>query len=75
MPYDISYMWNLKYDINKLIYETERDTQTENKFTITNGEREWEGCKSLGLADTNYYIYKIGKQLGPDYDTGIFSIL
>ena len=40
MPYDISYTWNLKYDINKLTYETERDAQTENKFTITNGERE-----------------------------------
>ena len=25
MPYSITYMWNLKYDINKHIYETERD--------------------------------------------------
>ena len=56
MSYDISYMWNLKYDIDELSYETERDSQTENKFTISNGEREWERCKSLGLADANYYI-------------------
>ena len=27
-PYDITYMWNLKYDTNELIYETETDSQT-----------------------------------------------
>ena len=32
--YDIDYMWNLKKikDTNELIYKTERDTHTENKF-------------------------------------------
>ena len=25
--YDITYMWNLKYDTNELIYETETDSQ------------------------------------------------
>ena len=25
VPYDITYMWNLKYDTNELIYETETD--------------------------------------------------
>ena len=29
MPYDISYMWNLKYDTNELIHETETDSQTQ----------------------------------------------
>ena len=28
IPYDITYMWNLKYDTNELIYETETDLQT-----------------------------------------------
>ena len=28
IPYDITYIWNLKYDTNKLIYETEIDSQT-----------------------------------------------
>ena len=28
IPYDITCMWNLKYDTNKLIYETETDSQT-----------------------------------------------
>ena len=28
IPYDITYLWNLKYDTNELIYETETDSQT-----------------------------------------------
>ena len=28
MPYDFTYIWNLKYDTNELAYETETDSQT-----------------------------------------------
>ena len=28
IPYDSTYMWNLKYDTNELIYETETHSQT-----------------------------------------------
>ena len=28
IPYDITYLWNLKYDTNEHIYETETDSQT-----------------------------------------------
>ena len=28
IPYDVTYMWNLKYDTNELIYEVETDSQT-----------------------------------------------
>ena len=28
IPHDIIYMWNIKYDTNELIYETETDSQT-----------------------------------------------
>ena len=28
IPYDITYMWNLKKDTNELIYKTETDSQT-----------------------------------------------
>ena len=28
IPYDIIYMWNLKYDTNEPIYEKETDSQT-----------------------------------------------
>ena len=27
IPYDITYMWNLKYDTNELIYKTEIESQ------------------------------------------------
>ena len=27
IPYDIIYMWNLKYNTNELIYETKTDSQ------------------------------------------------
>ena len=29
MPYDITYMWNLKYDTNECIYETETDSEIQ----------------------------------------------
>ena len=28
IPYDITYMWNLKYDTNEPFYKTETDSQT-----------------------------------------------
>ena len=28
IPYDITHMWNLKYDTNEPIYETETESQT-----------------------------------------------
>ena len=29
MPYDITYMWNLKYDANELIYKTKQPMEYE----------------------------------------------
>ena len=29
IPYNIIYMWNLKYDTSELIYKTETDSQTQ----------------------------------------------
>ena len=37
--HDITYMWDLKYDTDKLIYETETDSQTENILVVTKEER------------------------------------
>ena len=28
IPYDLTYMWNLRYDTNELMYKTEIDSQT-----------------------------------------------
>ena len=50
----ITYIWNLKYDKNELIYKTEIASQT---WKIKQRGKVWkEQIKSLGLADTNYYI-------------------
>ena len=39
IPYDITNMWNLKYETNELIYKTE----TENKLVVTKEERRSGG--------------------------------
>ena len=39
IPYDITYMCNLKYDTNEHIYKTETDSDIETKFMVTKGER------------------------------------
>ena len=47
---DITYVQNLKQDTNELIYETETDSQTENRTVVA---REEGTIRSLGLADAN----------------------
>ena len=58
MPYDITYMQNLKCDMNELIYKTEAGSQTQRTDSCCQGGRvvkkRWIG--SLGLADANDYI-------------------
>ena len=46
IPCDIIYMWNPKYDTNQLIYEIETDSDSENKFMLTKGNR---GRDKLGV--------------------------
>ena len=50
-------MWNVKYNTDEHIYETNRLTDIENRLVVAAGEGEevgWMG--SLGLVDGNYYI-------------------
>ena len=48
IPYDITYMWNLKYDTNdELIYKRETDSQTENRLTVTKKGKQGEGIINL----------------------------
>ena len=51
-------MWNLKYDTNELIYETETDSQTQKtNVWLPKGKQGGEGyIRSLRLADTKYYM-------------------
>ena len=47
-------MWNLKYDINEFIYETETDS--ENRLVVAKWGGVGEGrTRSVGLADENHY--------------------
>ena len=41
IPYDITYMGNLKYGTNEAIYKTNRLTDTENRLVVTKEEGVW----------------------------------
>ena len=58
IPYDITYMWNLKYGTNELIYETEIDSQTyRTELWLPWGRGVVEGwIGRLELADANHYM-------------------
>ena len=52
MPYHITYMWNLKYDTNELIYETETDSQTQRTdLWLQKGKGAGVGGDKLGVWD------------------------
>ena len=50
MSYDITYIWNLKYDTNELICKTETDSQTE-KTNLWLPKGKGEGRDKLGVWD------------------------
>ena len=58
IPYDVTYMWILKYGTNELIYETETEPQTQRTdLWLPKGGGLGEGWSgTLGLADETYYI-------------------
>ena len=59
IPYDITYMWNLKYDTNEPIYKTERASQTWRTDLWLLKGREGEGqTGSLGLVGANHRMNK-----------------
>ena len=43
IPYDITYMWHLKYNTNEHIYETETDSDIENRLVVAKGKGKWGG--------------------------------
>ena len=57
IPYDITYMWNLKYGTNDLSIKQKQIMDMESRLVSTRGmgkRRGWPG--SLELVDTNYNI-------------------
>ena len=67
IPYDITYMWNLKYDTNEHIYETKADSQIQRTYLWLPKWREGWGRDGLGVWDQQMQttIYRMGKQQGP----------
>ena len=53
IPYDITYIWNLKYNTNEHIYKTNKLTDIKNRLAVANKEAS---TGSLGLADVNNYV-------------------
>ena len=50
ISYDITFMWNLKNDINELIYKTETDSQTQ-KTNLWLPKGKGQGRDKLGGQD------------------------
>ena len=50
MPYDITYLWNLKYSTDDPIHKTETDhSQAKESFGSQSREREWDGWALWGF--------------------------
>ena len=69
-PYDITYMWNLKYGTNEPIYKTETGTQTQIRLWLPRrGGEKRDGlvgrCKQLHLEWRNNkgILYSTGKYI------------
>ena len=64
IPHDITYMWNLKYDINQLTYKTKTDSQTETRLWLMRrkrlGEEEAGGGKVLKFGISRCKLVNIG---------------
>ena len=59
IPYDITYIWNLTYSINKPFHR-KKLIDLEKRLVVAKGEGEGEGVGwtgSLGLVDVNYCIW------------------
>ena len=57
IPYDITYMWNLKYDTNKLTKQKHTHRHREHICDCQGGGEMGEGrLGNLGLAYTHYCI-------------------
>ena len=67
IPYGITYMWNLKYDTNELIYERETDSQTQRTDLWLPRARGPGGRDGVGVwgLQMQTIIYIMDKQQGP----------
>ena len=54
-PYDITYLWKLKYDTNEFIYETE--IESENRQVVAKGEGGGRGLDWESEISTYKLVY------------------
>ena len=59
IPYDITCMWNLKYDTNELIYETDTNAQAQKRLVVANGKEAGGGMMGFTawLAETDIFMF------------------
>ena len=57
IPYDMTYMWDLKYDTNEFIYKTETVSWIQRTNLWLSSGRRWGKGRigSSGLVYANYY--------------------
>ena len=54
IPYGITYTWNPKYGTNECNYETEKNTDKENKLVVASGDgRGMDGTSVLHIESIN----------------------
>ena len=67
IPCDTTYLWNLKYNTNKLIYKTETGTHRKQTCSCQGGRMDWESgtsrCKSIGWTDNKVLSYSTGNYI------------
>ena len=65
IPHDITYMWDLKYDMSELVYKGQIDSHREQTGGCQGRGRRGEGrAGNWGSADANY-SHRAGEQQGP----------
>jgi len=64
-PYDIIYMWNLKYDTNELIYKAETDSDIENNLVVAKGERSGERLDWKFGVSRCKLLFRFDEEQGP----------
>ena len=63
IPYDIIYMWNLKYGTSELIYETETDSQTQRTdLQLPRGRQEGVGLTVVWGQQMQTITFRMDKQ-------------
>ena len=61
IPYDITYMWNLKYETNELITK-QKQTHGHRKQTYGYQRGKWGNKLEVGVSRYNY-VYKIDNKI------------